>query len=108
MSVLYTCSLQLAVNYIPIQQQTGGVYQYVVGFAPDVESRGVRAAMVNEHTDVIGTTKAFDGAQLFLPIRLPQVVSVGVGVGVAVQLNFREFLYIVVSVNPKPYLDLIP
>jgi aubergine-like protein len=66
-------NLQLAVNYIPIQQQTGGVYQYAVAFAPEVESRGIRSAMVNEHTDVIGKVKAFDGCQLFLPIRLPQV-----------------------------------
>jgi aubergine-like protein len=75
-------NLQLAVNYIPIQQQTGGVYQYAVAFAPEVESRGIRSAMVNEHTDVIGKVKAFDGCQLFLPIRLPQVVSVEFAVAV--------------------------
>ena len=30
--------------------------------------------MLNEHRDLIGKTKAFDGATLFLPHRLPEQV----------------------------------
>ena len=38
--------------------------------SPDVESKSMRYHMLNEHRAVIGKTRAFDGAVLFLPKRL--------------------------------------
>lgn len=35
----------------------------------------MRFGMLNEHREIIGKTKAFDGATLFLPHRLPDQVS---------------------------------
>ena len=44
-------------------------------YSPPVESRNMRYAMLNQHSDLIGTTKAFDGAVLFLPLRITDTVS---------------------------------
>ena len=52
------------------------MYQYHVDFRPNIDSRGLRIGMMNEHLDVIGNTKAFDGSILFLPIKLPQQETV--------------------------------
>ena len=35
--------------------------------SPPIESRNMRYAMLNQQSDLIGDTKAFDGATLFLP-----------------------------------------
>lgn len=43
--------------------------------SPPVESRSLRYAMLNEHQNVIGTTKAFDGTTLFLPVKITDTVS---------------------------------
>jgi hypothetical protein len=37
---------------------------------------GNRAISLNEHRDVIGNVKAFDGNILYLPIRLPNQVII--------------------------------
>ena len=44
-------------------------------FSPPIESRNMRFGMLKEHADLIGKTKAFDGATLFLPHRLPKPVN---------------------------------
>lgn len=36
----------------------------------------MRFGMLKEHAELIGKTKAFDGATLYLPHRLPKPVSV--------------------------------
>ena len=68
--------MRLSANYIRIKCKNEGVYQYHVDFRPNIDSRGMRIRMLNEHRDVIGYTKAFDGSILFLPIKLPQQVRV--------------------------------
>lgn len=65
----------LCANYIALRCVNAGVYQYAVSYRPVVDSRGMRSKMLNEHKNVIGETKAFDGAILFLPIQLPDKVS---------------------------------
>jgi aubergine-like protein len=45
------------------------VYQYHVDFRPMVDSKNIRFKLLNEHRDVIGNVKAFDGNILYLPIR---------------------------------------
>ena len=67
-------SVTLSANHIRIKCKNKGVYQYHVDFRPNIDSRGMRIRMVNEHRDVIGFVKAFDGSILYLPIELPQQV----------------------------------
>ena len=43
-------------------------------FSPDIESKNIRYHMLNEHRAVIGKTRAFDGAVLFLPVLLDEKV----------------------------------
>ncbi|WAQ95553.1 PIWL2-like protein [Mya arenaria] len=64
--------LRLSANHIRIKCNNPGVYQYHVDFRPNIDSKGMRIRLVNEHRDVIGFAKAFDGSILFLPIKLPQ------------------------------------
>eukprot|EP00795_Rhopilema_esculentum_P012740 gene12740-3467_t len=59
-------------NYIPIKATFGGAYQYAVSYSPDIESKSIRYQLLNEHRDVIGKTRAFDGAVLFLPKKLDE------------------------------------
>ena len=68
-------SLQLQANYIQLKCRNEGVYQYAVAYNPTIDSCKMRFKMMEEHVDVTGAAKAFDGAILFLPIRLPQQVS---------------------------------
>jgi aubergine-like protein len=41
-----------------------------------VDSKNIRFKLLNEHRDVIGNVKAFDGNILYLPIRLPNQVII--------------------------------
>ncbi|KAI0210741.1 Piwi-like protein 2 [Lamellibrachia satsuma] len=58
-------------NYIPVRCKNEGVFQYAVSFTPQVDSRNMTFKLLYEHLDVIGETKAFDGAILFLSKKLP-------------------------------------
>ena len=51
------------------------IYQYNVSYSPEVDSKGTRHGMLNEHKDLIGNTMAFDGMILYLPIQLPDKVT---------------------------------
>ena len=42
--------------------------------SPPIESKNMRYGMVNEHKDLIGPTRAFDGTILFLPIKITEDV----------------------------------
>lgn len=68
--------IELSGNYIKLKCKNRGVYQYHVDFRPDIDSKNMRFRLLNEHRDLIGYTKAFDGAILFLPIQLAQQETV--------------------------------
>ena len=51
------------------------LHQYDVTFAPEIHSKKLRTGLLNEHKDLIGPVRAFDGQILFLPKRLPEKVS---------------------------------
>ena len=68
--------ISLSGNYIRINCANPGVYQYHVDFRPMVDSKNIRFKLLNEHRDVIGNVKAFDGNILYLPIRLPNQETV--------------------------------
>ncbi|XP_074664275.1 piwi-like protein 2 [Strix aluco] len=69
-------SVPLGLNSVKIHCQNEAVYQYHVAFSPEVECRNVRFAMLKEHQALTGDVTAFDGSILYLPILLPQQVSV--------------------------------
>ncbi|XP_067168369.1 piwi-like protein 2 [Apteryx mantelli] len=65
----------LGLNVVKIHCQNEAVYQYHVSFSPDVECKSMRFAMLKEHQAVTGDVTAFDGAILYLPVLLPQLVG---------------------------------
>ncbi|KAM9609187.1 piwi-like protein 2 isoform 2-T2 [Morphnus guianensis] len=65
----------VGLNSVKIHCQNEAVYQYHVTFSPEVECRSTRFAMLKEHQAVTGNVTAFDGSILYLPILLPQLVS---------------------------------
>ncbi|KAM8990248.1 piwi-like protein 2 [Ara ararauna] len=71
-------TVAVGLNSVRIQCQNEAVYQYHVTFSPEVQCRSVRLAMLKEHRAVTGDVTAFDGSILFLPIRLPQLVTLKV------------------------------
>ncbi|KAM9446701.1 piwi-like protein 2 [Clarias gariepinus] len=66
--------VSIASNHVPIRCMNEAVYQYHVTFTPNVESTGMRFAMMREHRETTGDVVAFDGFILYLPKRLEQVV----------------------------------
>jgi hypothetical protein len=68
-------SVHLACNYIALKCRNQGVYQYAVSFSPEVDSLFMRHRLIEESSQVLGSTKSFDGRILFLPIKLNQVLS---------------------------------
>ncbi|KAM6232194.1 LOW QUALITY PROTEIN: piwi-like protein 2 [Spheniscus humboldti] len=68
-------ALAVGLNSVKIHCQNEAVYQYHVTFSPEVECRSTRFAMLKEHRAVTGDVTAFDGSILYLPILLPQPVS---------------------------------
>ncbi|XP_044298186.1 piwi-like protein 4 [Varanus komodoensis] len=51
------------------------LYQYRVTFTPELESRHLRVALLYGHAELLGTTKVFDGATLFLAKKLENRVT---------------------------------
>ena len=49
-----------------------GIFEYKVEYTPEVESTGTKFALVNQHREVLGGSKMFDGMQLFIPKKLPE------------------------------------
>lgn len=63
-------------NYIDLKIESGkGLFQYEVKFMPDIDSRGLRRKLLNQHAVKLGRTRTFDGMTLFLPTKLPEDVS---------------------------------
>nr|XP_002130577.2 piwi-like protein 2 [Ciona intestinalis] len=60
----------IRVNCVRVKCINLAVYQYHVSFEPVVDSRNMRFMLLNQHREVIGNTKAFDGTILYLPMKL--------------------------------------
>ena len=67
--------IQVVSNYLTIKNRPNcALYQYNVTFSPELESKKLRVALLYSYTG-IGQTKAFDGGTLYLPIKLPDLVT---------------------------------
>ncbi|XP_041855225.1 piwi-like protein 1 [Melanotaenia boesemani] len=68
--------VRLTANFFRILSRPQWVlYQYHVDFKPPMESRRLRSGLLFQHEQVFGPAQ-FDGAQLFLPHRLPNQETV--------------------------------
>ncbi|XP_069034662.1 piwi-like protein 1 [Embiotoca jacksoni] len=63
--------IPLTANYFRILSRPEWVlYQYHVDFNPPMESRRLRSALLFQHEEILGSGRSFDGALLFLSVRL--------------------------------------
>ncbi|XP_078456722.1 piwi-like protein 1 [Lampetra fluviatilis] len=69
--------VKLLTNYFKLlSRKTWMVYQYHVTFSPELESKRLRIALLHEHNELLGETRAFDGCILYLPKKLEKVSEV--------------------------------
>lgn len=74
--IVFLCRTEIFSNYIDLKLEPGkGLFQYEVKFSPDIDSRGLRRKLLNQHSADLGRTKTFDGMLLYLPTKLSQNVS---------------------------------
>ncbi|NXP52120.1 PIWL1 protein, partial [Heliornis fulica] len=68
--------IKLTANFFRLTSRPQwSLYQYHVGYSPEMEARRLRSALLFQHEELIGKTHAFDGSILFLPKRLGNKVS---------------------------------
>ncbi|XP_061585884.1 piwi-like protein 1 isoform X1 [Cololabis saira] len=69
--------IKLKANYFRIISHPQWIlYQYHVDFNPPMESRRLKSALLFQHSEILGPARSFDGAMLFLPLRLHQKETV--------------------------------
>ncbi|KAH8270159.1 hypothetical protein KR018_004992 [Drosophila ironensis] len=69
--------LNLSCNYLDLAtEKSNGVYRYEVQFFPSIDSVHLRMKYINEHKNILGETKTFDGTTLYLPILLSNEMTV--------------------------------
>lgn len=62
----------MTANYIRLFcEPTKGMFEYFVRYTPEVDAMRMKYELLNEHRDVIGETRTFDGSTLYLPEKLP-------------------------------------
>nr|NP_001107667.1 seali [Strongylocentrotus purpuratus]ABY58155.1 seali [Strongylocentrotus purpuratus] len=93
--------VKAASNYIRIKCVNKAVWQYAVSFDPPIESKKIRLRMVFDHSDVIGKVRAFDGAVLFLPHKLPQKVTLFESVRLFDQETITIKIILGKEINPQ-------
>ncbi|XP_033924233.1 piwi-like protein 1 isoform X2 [Melopsittacus undulatus] len=69
-------TIKLTTNYFRLTSRPQwALYQYHVGYNPEMEARRLRSALLFQHEELIGKTHAFDGSVLFLPKKLTNKVT---------------------------------
>ena len=68
--------LPLMSNYFRLESAPDWhLYQYHIDFNPPCDSKRLRIALLFNHEELLGKTRAFDGMVLFLPKKLPDQVG---------------------------------
>ena len=62
-------------NFFKVDFKSADLHLYNVVFDPDIQSSRFKSAMLHKVDDVIGTTRCFDGMVMFLPKKLPELVT---------------------------------
>ena len=66
-------TIKLSANYIRLElAPERGMWEYEVRFAPPIDSKDERHKLLNQHRELFGAGKVFDGSCLSLPERLQQ------------------------------------
>ncbi|XP_064121148.1 protein argonaute-3-like isoform X1 [Macrobrachium nipponense] len=64
-------------NWIPLSLKSNmAVFEYEVKFQPSIDARNLRFRILNSQKDKLGSVKSFDGTKLWLPIKLPNEITV--------------------------------
>ena len=67
----------MVTNFFGMSQTTNSeLFQYHVTYTPDIDNVKTKKRLLNEHKDIIGHIKAFDGMVLFTKIKLTKKVSI--------------------------------
>lgn len=89
--------VKMVANYIRIYSDAEtGIFEYEVRFNPAVDSNKIRFKLLHQHSEVLGTTKTFDGVQLYLPHKLPENETIltslrpGDDVEIAVKIIYKR------------------
>ncbi|XP_042319601.1 LOW QUALITY PROTEIN: piwi-like protein 1 [Sceloporus undulatus] len=68
--------IKLSTNHFRLTSRPQwALYQYHIDYNPQMESRRLRSALLFQHEDIIGRTRAFDGTILFLPKKMKNKVT---------------------------------
>jgi hypothetical protein len=73
----FFCRVNLCANFVKLRQTNEGavgLFEYHVFFDPHVESKRLRYAILRNSHEEIGKTMNFDGAKLYLPVKLEELV----------------------------------
>jgi aubergine-like protein len=63
-------------NYLQLEVRTGGgVFEYEVKFQPQVDSINEKRRCLDQHKEMLGNARNFDGTKLHLPRRLSEEVG---------------------------------
>ena len=69
--------IQLYSNFFKMEMFPNySLHQYDVKYSPEIHNKKMRTALLNNHKDLIGPVRAFDGHILFLPKRLQDKTTV--------------------------------
>ncbi|XP_039233280.1 protein argonaute-3 isoform X2 [Drosophila yakuba] len=83
-------SVNIYCNYLKLTTDVSkGIFNYEVRFFPPIDSVHLRIKYLNEHKDKLGGTKTFDGTTLYLPILLPNKMTVFVSKVEDAELQIR-------------------
>jgi len=89
--------LNVSANYLRMEQTPGtGVFEYEVRFEPRTDNRDQRFRLLNQHREIFGGVKVFDGVKLYIPQKLEDVVGpltsthTDTGEAVQVTLHFKR------------------
>lgn len=67
--------LPVSTNYFHLEQGPDWhLYQYHVDYSPEIDSKKMRIAMLHDHDELLGRTRAFDGMTLYMPRKLQNQV----------------------------------
>jgi len=63
--------IKITSNYLQLRQKKGsGIFEYEVKFNPPVDNRDQRFKLVNQHRELLGPAKSFDGTKLYVPKKI--------------------------------------
>jgi len=84
--------INMSANYLRMDlEKDKGVYEYEVRYEPRTDNRDQRFRLLNQHREVIGGVKVFDGVKLYLPqkVDIGPMTSVHTETGEQVQVSLH-------------------